>query len=175
MSPKSKITIATLAICSIAIAASAQSIAKIASDDMSLLTFALSVASAIVLVLGGLAWWLVKERIRSNEREKETLHKRLGAGSEQMEKLRNTIQDVKDFMIKYETRFVTCDEFKAYQAMHSGDHVRLKDQLDEIRSEQGATRGAITAMGERIESSIKTMVGLLNKRVYIKNPEEEKC
>ncbi len=58
------------------------------------LVFVLSVAGVLIAGLFMLLWWFVRDRMRQRDKKEDLLDKRLGAGSETMQRMTSRIEQM---------------------------------------------------------------------------------
>ena len=130
-------------------------------------SFFLAVSGAVILALGSILWWYVRDRMRAREKSAELLEKRLSAGSETMQRIAAQLDAIQSRQVLAATEYVRADVFREYTDKQ--DKV-----ISAIQSQMAEQREVLAGMAKRIDTGIETMTGLLARIVTIPNDPGDK-
>ena len=130
-------------------------------------TFLLGTCGATILLLLAVVAWFVKDRLRKSEKKDDALERRLGSGSEAMERIRIAIERLQTSQVEASTKLLSLTQFDEYRKEHGDTHKDLDARITELCSGQDDLRRDITRVGERIEGKIEAMADLLSKKVTV--------
>jgi len=130
-------------------------------------TFLLGTCGATILLLLAVVAWFVKDRLRKSEKKDDALERRLGSGSEAMERIRIAIERLQTSQVEASTKLLSLTQFDEYRKEHGDTHKDLDARITELCSGQDDLRRDITGVGDRIEGKIEAMSDLLSKKVTV--------
>jgi len=139
-----------------------------------ILIFILSVSGALIVGLAVLLWWFIRERMAQREKKEDLLDKRLGAGSETMQRMTARIEQMQGAQLSQFATVVHQEKFDGYLEEHKVDHKEIDNRIDAIHQGQDKIHDEVQSIGVRLDAGMDTMTGLLGKIVVIsRGPEEE--
>ena len=133
----------------------------------SILVFILSIAGVLITGLLMLLWFFVRERMRQKEKTEDLLNKRLGAGSETMNRMIARIEVMQNNQVEQFAKVVPQETFENYRVTHKEDHTILDRRIEQLHQGQADVQNEVLAFGAKLEAGIDTMTGLLSKIVTI--------
>ena len=98
-----------------------------------LLTFALAVATAVILLLLAIVGMLVRRQTKARERYEALLEKRLSDGATTMRALKDEIQQLGATFMTQLGRTVTEERFSSYCQGHETEHTDLEHRLESVK------------------------------------------
>lgn len=122
--------------------------------DNSTLTFALSVAGALILLLGSVIWFVVKRFIT-------TLDKRLSSGSETMQRIQIAIERMQQSTLEQSTRLMSCTQFEQYVSAHGKAHQDLEKEVSGIKDIQRDIQDGMNILGSKVDLIPQTISRML--------------
>ena len=138
------------------------------------LIFVLSISGALIVGLAVLLWWFIRERMAQREKQQDLLDKRLGAGSETMQRMTARIEQMQGVQISQFATVVHQEKFDGYLEEHKVDHKEIDNRIETIHHGQDRIRDEVREVGARLDAGMSTMTGLLSKIVVIPgNVEDE--
>lgn len=122
--------------------------------------FILGIAGVVLLVLGSVLWWFIRDHMRAREKREDLLEKRLSSGSETMQRIAAQLDNIQTRQVAQAAEFVRVDTFEEY--------CTKQDKVIYTVQEQMREQGQILAgMARRIDTGIETMTNLLARIVTI--------
>lgn len=122
--------------------------------------FVLGIAGVLVLVLGSVLWWFIRDHMRAREKREDLLEKRLSSGSETMQRITAQLDTIQTRQVQQAAEFLRVDTFKKY--CEKQDKV-----IDEVQTQMQEQGQILAGMAKRIDTGIETMTNLLARVVTI--------
>jgi len=137
------------------------------SSSPELLYFALGISLLVIVLLAGLTWRLMGERIKGREREMDLLDRRLQTGTDTMQALSRSVTILQGESAKWIASMVSQDVFVRYISDNQKEHRELERMHSDLVSE-------VRSMGAKLDGRLSTITTLLSKLIVVKDPDEEK-
>ena len=114
--------------------------------------------AAILLIV-----WLVKERLRRAERERELIGKRLGDGVARFSSLEKCVTDV-------QANYIHRASCEAIRDKRDEGREKLEHSIDQMVDVQNEMDRKIVGMCSRMETGFKTLSEMLSAHVVVREP-----
>lgn len=138
-----------------------------AASSGNLILFALVVAGALIVVLGGVLVWMLKDRARAIQDRWALLDKRLAGGSETMAALQAGIADLRREIVDLAGRSVTEIDCRTCQDGARAEVRDLERRITGWESSQASLARDMAGLSDRVDQGFKTITGLLGQIVTI--------
>lgn len=137
--------------------------------------FALAVAGGLIVILGSLLWWLIKERLELTRRRFEAGAERMAKTDEAIKEHDAHIEALRREWLESVGVYVTRSDCQAVHARHEAHHEQLTRQVErflEAQSDQAARFAAIVA---ELRTGVQTLSRILGQRIEVGKAEGQEA
>jgi hypothetical protein len=125
------------------------------------LILSLSVAGVLIVLLLGLAGWLVRDRLKSRARYEELLEKRLSDGAQTMRALKDEIAQLSHNFLSQLGKAITEEKFDAYCHGHETEHTDLDRRVEGLKDLNHELRESMVGMRASLDAFNRILAQLV--------------
>ncbi len=141
-------------------------------QSTSILALALSSSLALVVVLGTILWYFIRDKMRIREKTEGKLDVRLAAGAQTMTDIRNEVGEVRSMQVQSMGTTMTVDKCAVKHQEHSHVHERLDKQVDRVVKAQDDIKLDLSRLDGKMDKGFGNMIDLLSKKITIGNADD---
>jgi len=133
--------------------------------------FVIGLGGTVIVSQSGLVFWLFVQRVRTKERESETLERRLSNGAETMQRMIVRLEHIEGKQALQEAKGISSEKFDNYCNLHNNEHKEINKIIVSTKESIIELKECINLIGQRVEDAVKSIPRTLGKIIEVKNFE----